>query len=124
MAQVKADERNFMLEVIELYRKFPAIWKIKSDEYSNRNKKEEAYELLLKKYRERYENATREDLNFLFIGSNATASAMAIVPSITKAKPILNIVSILLRRLWRNTIFINKIESIILTILLCVCRPL
>ena len=54
MAQVKEDERAFILEVIQAYRELPCLEKIKSDDYSNCNKKVEAYESLQTKYKERY----------------------------------------------------------------------
>lgn len=40
----------------------PALWRIKSDDYSNRAKKAEAYDILLQKYREHFTSATLEDL--------------------------------------------------------------
>lgn len=61
MAPTK-EEKQFLLEVIDLYRQLPALWKIKSDDYSNRNKKDQAYESLLEKYRERYKEATKDEL--------------------------------------------------------------
>ena len=61
MAPTK-EEKKFLLEVIDRYRQLPALWKIKSDDYSNRNKKEQAYESLLQKYREWYKEATKDDL--------------------------------------------------------------
>ena len=48
----KEDERRFILECIELYKSLPAVWKVKSDEYSNRTKKEAAYSVLTKKYQQ------------------------------------------------------------------------
>ena len=51
-----------MLEVIELYRTLPVLWKIKSEDYSNRAKKTAAYEVLLTKYQEHFKTATVEDL--------------------------------------------------------------
>ncbi|XP_064635774.1 blastula protease 10-like [Lineus longissimus] len=58
----KLEERQFMLTCIELYRELPALWKVKSKEYSDRNKKDAAYQTLLEKYRERYPKASRDDL--------------------------------------------------------------
>ncbi|XP_064619485.1 uncharacterized protein LOC135482929 [Lineus longissimus] len=58
----KLEERQFMLTCIELYRELPALWKVKSKEYSDRNKKDAAYQTLLEKYRKRYPKASRDDL--------------------------------------------------------------
>jgi hypothetical protein len=46
----KEEERKFLLECIEVYRNLPALWKVKSKEYSDRNKKDAAYGTLLAKY--------------------------------------------------------------------------
>lgn len=51
-----------MVEVLGLYRTLPELWKIKSDDYSNRAKKAAAYEVLLTKYQEYFKSATLEDL--------------------------------------------------------------
>ncbi|KAK9499458.1 hypothetical protein O3M35_002490 [Rhynocoris fuscipes] len=45
-----------------MYESLPALWKVKSKEYTDRNKKSKAYDKLLEIYRERYPNATREDV--------------------------------------------------------------
>ena len=58
----KDGERKFILEVIDIYRELPALWKITCDDYSNCGKREAAYNTLLEKYRERYEDATKEDV--------------------------------------------------------------
>ncbi|XP_052802001.1 uncharacterized protein LOC128232472 [Mya arenaria] len=58
----KMEEKRFLLECIELYRELPALWKVKSADYSNRERKNVAYGTLLAKYRERYNDATKEDL--------------------------------------------------------------
>lgn len=52
--------REFLLEFIELYRGLPALWQVKSKDYTNRTKKAEAYDLLIEKYKELEPNATRE----------------------------------------------------------------
>ncbi|XP_040285248.1 uncharacterized protein LOC120998601 isoform X1 [Bufo bufo] len=38
---------DFLIEFIEMYRSLPCLWKVKSSDYSNRQKKTEAYEKLL-----------------------------------------------------------------------------
>ena len=52
-------DREFLTDFIELYRSFPCLWKVKSHEYSDRNKKNEAYVELVKKFREKIPNADR-----------------------------------------------------------------
>lgn len=62
----KTAERDFIRECIEVYRSQPALWNIKSKDYSNRQKKNDAYEVLLGKYKEKYPDATREDVTKKF----------------------------------------------------------
>ena len=40
------EDRDFILECLEVYQSLPALWRIKSDEYSNRVKKDAAYAVL------------------------------------------------------------------------------
>jgi len=56
------EERNFILECIQVYRDHSALWEIKSDDYMDRNKKNHAYDVLLKKYQERFPTATLDDV--------------------------------------------------------------
>lgn len=42
----------FLVEFIEEYKKFPCLWRIKSEEYRDRNLKNKAYEHLLNKMKE------------------------------------------------------------------------
>ncbi|XP_076058392.1 uncharacterized protein LOC143035331 isoform X4 [Oratosquilla oratoria] len=58
----KKDERQFLLGIIQLYRDLPVLWQVKSKEYSDRQKKNSAYEVLVKKYNEKYPGATRDDV--------------------------------------------------------------
>lgn len=58
----KEEERNFILECIEVYKNLPALWNVKSKDYSNRQKKNEQYEQLLRKYREKYPEADKSQL--------------------------------------------------------------
>ncbi|XP_040285251.1 uncharacterized protein LOC120998601 isoform X2 [Bufo bufo] len=43
---------DFLIEFIEMYRSLPCLWKVKSSDYSNRQKKTEAYEKLLGLYQD------------------------------------------------------------------------
>ena len=59
----KLDERKFILECIEVYHPLPALWNVKSKDYSNRIiKKKEQYEHLLRKYREIFPDADKNQL--------------------------------------------------------------
>ena len=49
--KAKEDERKFILECIEVYHSLPALWNVKSKDYSNRIKKKEQYEHLLRNFR-------------------------------------------------------------------------
>lgn len=62
----KDAERKFILECIDVYKELPCLWQVKSEDYMNRQKKDLAYEKLLQKYRERYTDATKEDVKKKF----------------------------------------------------------
>lgn len=66
MGDKKRDiEHKFLLEVIATYESLPALWKIKSDDYMNRDKKADAhnaYNVLLQKYKEHFPEATLKEL--------------------------------------------------------------
>lgn len=53
-------KHQFWREFIELYRDMPCLWKVKCKEYSDRNKKDMAYGVLIKKLREEDASANRE----------------------------------------------------------------
>ena len=60
MADLPNCSREFLTELIELYQSFPCLWRIKSKEYCDRNKKSTVYEKLVEKYREIDAQAFRE----------------------------------------------------------------
>ncbi|KAM3958843.1 uncharacterized protein ACR2FA_007146 [Aphomia sociella] len=62
----KEKEREFLIDCIQLYRNLPALWKVKSKLYYDRDKKNKAYDLLLAKYNEMFPNATKEDVKRKF----------------------------------------------------------
>lgn len=61
-SKAKEEERTFILELIEVYHSLPALWNTKSKEYSNRIKKNEQYDELLQKYKEKYPEADKKQL--------------------------------------------------------------
>ena len=63
MAEKKKEaERKFILDLIEMYRSLPTLWKIKSDEYSDREKKAAAYKILHETFKEHFPDSTLDDL--------------------------------------------------------------
>ncbi|KAI5734707.1 hypothetical protein M8J77_009713 [Diaphorina citri] len=52
--------KKFLTEFIELYKSLPCLWKIKSKDYVDRNKKNAAYDLMVEKLREVDPEATRD----------------------------------------------------------------
>jgi len=50
--------KTFLVEFIEEYKKFPRLWRIKSEKYRDRNLKNKAYKHLLDKMREVDADAT------------------------------------------------------------------
>lgn len=53
-------EKEFIREFIELYKSFPCLWKVKSKEYSDRNAKTQAYDILVEKMNTVDESTNRE----------------------------------------------------------------
>ena len=56
----KEDDRAFQWECIVVYKTLPALWKVKCDDYSNRQKKNAAYGTSVEKFREKYTNYIRK----------------------------------------------------------------
>jgi hypothetical protein len=54
----KYDDRKFILERIEVYHSLPTLWNVNSKDYSNSIKNEQ-YEHLLRKYRERFPDSDK-----------------------------------------------------------------
>lgn len=52
MGDLRSFNRDFATEFIDLYKSLPALWKIKSKDYSDRNKKNAAYEEMINKLKE------------------------------------------------------------------------
>jgi hypothetical protein len=51
---------TFLIEFIAIYESFSCVWRVKSKEYSDRNKEEEAYESSVEKFEEIDATASRE----------------------------------------------------------------
>ncbi|KAK9685929.1 Alcohol dehydrogenase transcription factor Myb/SANT-like [Popillia japonica] len=62
MSDIRLMSREFLTEFILLYREHPCLWKIKSKEYIDRNKKAEAYKILVRKLQNIQPNATKNDV--------------------------------------------------------------
>ncbi|KAF5280901.1 hypothetical protein FQR65_LT03050 [Abscondita terminalis] len=60
MSDLRQCTREFLTEFIELYQSLPFLWRVKCKEYSDRDKKTQAYEALVSKYMEVDPSATRE----------------------------------------------------------------
>lgn len=60
MSDLRNFSKAFMVDFIEIYKSFPCLWKTKSSDYKDRNKKDNAYMVLLKKLQEIEPNATKK----------------------------------------------------------------
>lgn len=52
MSDLRLMSRDFLTDFINLYRENPCLWKVKSKEYSDKHKKNAAYEILIEKLKE------------------------------------------------------------------------
>nr|CAI5846445.1 unnamed protein product [Callosobruchus analis] len=60
MADIRHLTKDMVTEFIEIYRSHPALWKVKSKEYVNRNLKNLGYDALVQFYRKVDPNADRD----------------------------------------------------------------
>lgn len=60
MADLRQCSRQILTEFIALYENFPCIWRVRSKKYSDRDKKRQAYESLVEKFKEIDATANRE----------------------------------------------------------------
>ena len=60
MADLRTVSREFLTEFIHIYREYPCLWSVKSKEYSDRVKKNLAYEHLTSKLKEIVPDANKE----------------------------------------------------------------
>lgn len=57
-----ANEKEFIVEFIELYKSYPCLWLVKSKDYSNRNAKNKAYNILVEKLQTVDPDANRDSV--------------------------------------------------------------
>ena len=60
MAATPPQGQEFWLEFIECYKSFPSLWKIKSEEYKNRNLKGNCYQQLVELLKQHIPTATKD----------------------------------------------------------------
>ncbi|XP_071057023.1 uncharacterized protein [Onthophagus taurus] len=54
--------KSFWMEFFEIFRDHKELWKVKSEKYKDKNERLKGYDILLKKYQEKDENATIDTL--------------------------------------------------------------
>jgi hypothetical protein len=67
MSDLRTIPREFLSHVIEIYKQHECLWKIKSKEYSDRNKKYAAYELLINKLKVIDSDANKDNVKKLIL---------------------------------------------------------
>jgi hypothetical protein len=60
MSDLRQCSREFLCEFIDLHRSFLCLWQVKSKDYSDQNKKGQAYEALIEKYKQVDASANNE----------------------------------------------------------------
>jgi hypothetical protein len=60
MADLRQCSKEFLTEFFEMYRSNPSLWKVKSKEYMDRVKKNDAYKTLVKKWQQVDPTANRD----------------------------------------------------------------
>ncbi|XP_039279737.1 uncharacterized protein LOC111050341 [Nilaparvata lugens] len=62
MSDLRHCTRDFILELIDLYHSYPCLWNVQIKDYTSRQKKKDAYDVLVKKYREVEPKANRDTI--------------------------------------------------------------
>ena len=73
MAATPPEGQEFWIDFIELYKSFPSLWKIKSEDYKNRNLKANCYKKLVEKLKEHTPTGSHETI---YIFSYTTPSSI------------------------------------------------
>lgn len=63
MSNLRQCSRVFLEEFIELYKSLSCLWQVKSKEYSDKHKKNLAYDELIKKFQEVDSSANKETIS-------------------------------------------------------------
>jgi len=58
--KMSSKNKKFYIEFFQLYQSYPCLWKVKSEEYMDRNLKSKAYEAMVEKLKEVEPKANRE----------------------------------------------------------------